>query len=387
MIGVIADDLTGAAEIGAVGLRHGLRAELLLGGNPGGNADLLCVDTDSRSCPPTEAARRCADAARLLTSAGAQWIYKKVDSVLRGQITAEINALLAELHLPLAFLIPANPSRGRTIQNGLYFVQGKPIHETEFARDPEYPRTSPRALDLLTTSGPSDILVRAPQDPLPDHGIILGEVASVNDLHTWAARKSNNILAAGGAEFFAALLARHKPSNPISPTAKRVQSNAKEIFVCGSTSASSREFVTALRQQGTPVFSLPAVAGDPHFNASLLEPIASNAAAALHSHPRIILNVGLPVISDKAISKMLAVYLAQLAHLILRQSPPGLVGHFYAEGGATAKELVHCIGWHRFTVLEEVAPGTATLLVNDESTLNLTIKPGSYPWPQTLWLL
>ena len=29
MIGVIADDLTGAAETGAVGLRHGLRAEVI----------------------------------------------------------------------------------------------------------------------------------------------------------------------------------------------------------------------------------------------------------------------------------------------------------------------------------------------------------------------
>jgi uncharacterized protein YgbK (DUF1537 family) len=32
MIAVIADDLTGAAELAAVGWRHGLRAEVLLGG-------------------------------------------------------------------------------------------------------------------------------------------------------------------------------------------------------------------------------------------------------------------------------------------------------------------------------------------------------------------
>ncbi len=32
MIGVIADDLTGAAELGAVGLRHGLQAEIIEAG-------------------------------------------------------------------------------------------------------------------------------------------------------------------------------------------------------------------------------------------------------------------------------------------------------------------------------------------------------------------
>ena len=64
MIGVIADDLTGAAEIGAVGLRHDLRAEIVRTGEPSGRADVVCMDTDSRSCPADEAGKRAAAAAR-----------------------------------------------------------------------------------------------------------------------------------------------------------------------------------------------------------------------------------------------------------------------------------------------------------------------------------
>ena len=41
MIGVIADDLTGAAELGAVGLRHGLSAEVVLSGEPTPGIDLV----------------------------------------------------------------------------------------------------------------------------------------------------------------------------------------------------------------------------------------------------------------------------------------------------------------------------------------------------------
>lgn len=63
MIGAIADALTGAAEIGAVGWRHGRRAEVLIEGEPGRDAELVCLDNDSRLCPPEEAAPRARKAA------------------------------------------------------------------------------------------------------------------------------------------------------------------------------------------------------------------------------------------------------------------------------------------------------------------------------------
>ncbi len=274
MIGVIADDLTGAAEIGAVGLRHGLRAEVLLSGDPSGSADLVCIDTDSRSCRPEEAGRRSAAAANLLTSREADWIYKKVDSVLRGQITAEIQAILRELGISRALLIPANPSLGRTIKNGNYFIQSKPIHETEFARDPEYPRTSSRVHDLLAATETSTVAVCATEDALPSHGIVVGQVESVNDLRTWASRQSNAMLVAGGAEFFAALLAAagHKPGRVAPVATKPALVNEREVFVCGSTSESSREFIRSARESGTQVFSLPQAARHREFDLSLLEP-------------------------------------------------------------------------------------------------------------------
>ena len=128
MIGVIADDLTGAAELGAVGLRHGLRAEIVRRGDPSGRADLVCVDTDSRSCEPA-AAKRAATAAKMLRAAGAKWIYKKVDSVLRGQVTAEVEAVMKQLKVERALLLPANPSLGRTIRDGQYFVHDQLIHK------------------------------------------------------------------------------------------------------------------------------------------------------------------------------------------------------------------------------------------------------------------
>src|ERR1017187_5182059 len=158
MIGVIADDLTGAAELGAVGLRHGLRAEIVRSGKPGGAADLVCVDTDSRSCPPAEAAKRAAAAAKLLHRAGAKWIYKKVDSVLRGNVTAEGEAVMMQLDFNRELLLPPNPSLGPIFRDVHYFVHGQPLHRTEFAKVPEYPRHSAQVLRLV--AAPEHFLLR-----------------------------------------------------------------------------------------------------------------------------------------------------------------------------------------------------------------------------------
>ena len=185
MIGVIADDLTGAAEIGAVGLRRGLRAEVIVAGEPSGDADLICVDTDSRSCDPAEAAQRASNAALLLQHCGAEWIYKKTDSLLRGNVTREIEAMVKQLGLSGALLVPANPSLGRTISNGQYFVRGQLINETAFAHDPKHPRSSPNVLELLDKPSALPLSVGKSGEPFPERGIVIGEVASAEDVRMW----------------------------------------------------------------------------------------------------------------------------------------------------------------------------------------------------------
>lgn len=46
-------------------------------------------------------------------------------------------------------LVPANPSRGRIIRDGRYFVDGIPLNEPAFARDPEHPPRSSSVAEML----------------------------------------------------------------------------------------------------------------------------------------------------------------------------------------------------------------------------------------------
>ena len=380
MIGVIADDLTGAAELGAVGLRHGLSAEVVANGKPSGEADLVCVDTDSRSQSPEEASRRVTAAVKLLQQAGAEWIYKKVDSVLRGQVTAEIEAMMKQLGFERALLAPANPSLGRIIRDGKYFIRGKPIHRTEFVRDPEFPRTSARVLELLKTPQLFSIGVSTLRDALPEKGIVMAEASSPQDVRQWAERRVPGMVLAGGAEFFGALLAASGlvKSTPLLENSS-ASGVAREFFVSGSSTVVARKFATAARRGKTPVFSLPLeLAWGANLLPEVSAAIGQRIVSAFDSHPRVILTVGLPPVRNALVSQGLSGHVVQIAESALRRLE---VGRVYADGGATAAELVWRMGWSRMKVLRELAPGVATLAVAGEKSILLTIKPGSYEWP------
>lgn len=379
MIGVIADDLTGAAEIGAVGLRHGLRAEIVRRGSPSGRADLVCVDTDSRSCDPAEAGKRAAAAAKLLNSAGAEWIYKKVDSVLRGQVTAEVEAVMKQLRLTRALLLPANPSLGRVIRNGQYFVRGRPIHKTEFARDLEYPRRAPHVMRLLKLPETFAIRLSNGDRSLTDDTIVVGEAVTARDVHNWAGYREADMLPAGGSEFFGALLAAEKFPVPDGAKNPPAPAPGRKLFVCGTSTEAVRKFVAAARRRKQPVFSLPReLMWGAQFSGVARDAIAGRVAAAFETSPRVILNVGLPPVRDLVVARRLSNDVVQIAERVLRRTE---IPNVFAEGGATSAELVRRMGWARLTVLREHAPGVATLAVKDDAAMLLTIKPGTYAWP------
>ncbi len=382
MIGVIADDLTGAAELGTVGLRHGLRAEIIQRGQEVNPVELVCLDTDSRSCDPGEAGRRAAAAAALLQEAGARWIYKKVDSVLRGQVTAEVEAVSRQLRLDRALLLPANPALGRVIRNGEYFVKGKPLHRTEFATDPEYPRRSAQVIRLL--GAPEQFLLRLAngERTVAANTLLIGQTDSSEQVHEWAGARADNCLMAGGSEFFGALLGREFPGATAVRAEKIDFSEGLELFICGSASKSVQTLVKAAKAAHVPVVGLPKeLIWDMNFTPEACQVISQRVLTAFTKSRRVVLRVGLPPAHNAAVAGRLAPHLVDIAEKVLGQLA---VKNIFAEGGATSAELVRRMRWPRLQVIREWAPGVATLAVAGRGAGSqwLTIKPGSYAWPE-----
>jgi uncharacterized protein YgbK (DUF1537 family) len=168
---VLADDLTGALEVGAKFAREGIfslvTTELSL--SPpyeGENAVVLVVDTDSRHTSPADAARRVRILSSLALARQVPYIYKKTDSTLRGNIGRELESLSKACGgLPILYF-PAYPEMERTVERGRLFVRGKPVHETDFASDALNPVCESHIPSLLSAQTPLPVYSPA----LLEHG-------------------------------------------------------------------------------------------------------------------------------------------------------------------------------------------------------------------------
>ncbi len=143
---VIADDLTGAMDTGVGLARAGLSAVISFSTSADVTSEAMVVTTDSRAESATEAYRRVRLAGERFRDF---FIYKKIDSTLRGNVAAELQALLDVTGAPHAVVCPAFPAIKRTVLNGNLFVDGVPVHETSFSRDPVSPVTRSNIAELL----------------------------------------------------------------------------------------------------------------------------------------------------------------------------------------------------------------------------------------------
>ncbi|MFB6173851.1 MAG: four-carbon acid sugar kinase family protein [Halobacteriales archaeon] len=141
---VVADDLTGAADTGSRFAARGYRTAVALEGRP--DADVLVRDTDSRHLDPGPAADRVREA---VAGVDAGVVYKKVDSTLRGNLGAEVDAAMAAAGADLAVVAPAFPANGRTTVGGIHLVDGTPVARTEAGTDPAAPVPTSRIGALL----------------------------------------------------------------------------------------------------------------------------------------------------------------------------------------------------------------------------------------------
>ncbi len=133
-IGVLADDLTGAFDTGVQFRSWGLSVEVLIGDVKKAKlvSDVVVVDTESRLVNKEDAYWRVYHSTEKLMRLGAERVYKKVDSTLRGNIGAELDAAMEASKADFAFFAPAYPTYGRTTLAGKQLVDNSPVEMTEY---------------------------------------------------------------------------------------------------------------------------------------------------------------------------------------------------------------------------------------------------------------
>lgn len=357
MIAVIADDLTGAAEMAGISLRYGLRVELCLGDLQYQDADVLVISTDSRSLPLPDALEVTKEALRQLKRFPVAWLYKKTDSVLRGYIVEELKIQQRLMRKEKVLLMPANPSLGRIIRNGEYFINGTRINETSFEHDPEFPVKSSFVKEVL--GGGVEVL--SPKASLPASGIVAGEATASEDYQRWAAIASEDWLLAGAGDFFTALLERDHLRKLQAP----VEMRSPHLYVSGTAFDERREFIRELDQEQGLVAFLPK---------RLDEDWLNKADEIVKAKQRLLIAIDH---SDESAADLRS-RMAIAASAVIEKSG---VKELFIEGGSTATAVLQELGISKLQPVNELSRGVVRMKTGE---LFITLKPGSYPLPQQI---
>ncbi len=158
LLGVIADDMTGATDVALMLNRSGMRTVQTIGvprpGQALPEADAVVVALKSRTNPVAEAVADSLAACEALLAAGARQILFKYcstfDSTEQGNIGPVADALAQRLGAGLAIVCPAFPANGRSIYQGYLFVGAVPLHESSMK---DHPLTPMRDSSLIRLMG------------------------------------------------------------------------------------------------------------------------------------------------------------------------------------------------------------------------------------------
>jgi len=152
---VIADDLTGANATGSLLKKLKLKTVTLMDCTDRSNinifkSDVIVCSTDSRGMTEKDAYNKVFSAVKNLKHDDVKVYNKRVDSTLRGNLGAEIDAILEGLDdNRVAIIVPAFPDAQRIAVGGYLLVNGIPLQESDAAKDPKKPINTSIIEDLV----------------------------------------------------------------------------------------------------------------------------------------------------------------------------------------------------------------------------------------------
>lgn len=161
VVGIIADDLTGANDTALQFHLRGANTQILLSDEVEPldieGTQTWAISTESRNVTPHEAYEKVKHTAKMFADVlKPDYFYKKIDSTVRGNIAVETLGILEVLGWDAAVVIPAFPMEGRVTVGGYHLLKGIPIERTEMARDPHSPIFESHLPTLLKSQLPEE---------------------------------------------------------------------------------------------------------------------------------------------------------------------------------------------------------------------------------------
>lgn len=231
---LLADDLTGACDVGAESMRNGWRVRVTFpwGVRAGGGmsprpGEVSVLDLETRRMTPREAGRRMEQVGWALARRKIHPAFFKMDSTLRGNFPQESAALRRALGADLVWFVPANPAQGRWTIGGRVFVEGLPLENSPFAHDPIHPVSTGEVARLVEAeSGRGSCRV------LALHGLRAGREARTRWLRQGSRFAVADVMGEDDFRAFAALVGRRDLVFGAAPASRFLVGAPARRFKC-----------------------------------------------------------------------------------------------------------------------------------------------------------
>ena len=258
---IIADDLTGALDAGVCMLPSDIavatspvQAEKLLGNK---KPSVLSVNAGTRHLDAEAAYAQVAELVRLSRKCGCRSIFKKTDSVLRGNVGAELAAAFDASGAPRLHFLPAFPAMGRTTMGGIQYVNGVPVAESAFGHDPFEPVHESDIARIIAEETQVPVKTVREDEPVPldFQGIVVYD-ASSDDAMSRRAAELAELGELGAVAGCAGLAQALHVLDHDSKAAAKAEFEGNLLAVCGSVNPASRAQCRFAEAAGARMFPI-----------------------------------------------------------------------------------------------------------------------------------
>jgi 3-dehydrotetronate 4-kinase len=407
ILGIIADDFTGATDVASMLVREGMRTVQVIGVPTGAapDADAVVVALKSRTTPAAQAVAESLAALQWLQAAGARQIYFKYcstfDSTAAGNIGPVAEALLQALKAPIAIACPAFPENGRTVFRGHLFVGDQLLSDSGMREHPLTPMTDSNLVRVLQAQSQGrvgllkyDVLAqgadaaRARLQALAaeGHRLAVADAVTNDDLRVLGEAVADAPLVTAGSGVALGLPAAYARRGWLQRDAQAATLPAvggAAAVLSGSCSVATNAQVQHWRSAGRPAMRIDARAlarGEP-----LAQQALDWACPQLAAGPVLVYATAEPA-DVKAVQAELGVERAgHLVEACLAAVAQGLVAagvrRLVVAGGETSGAVVQALDVHGLRIGAPIDPGvpwTQALGRADGQPLLLALKSGNF---------
>ena len=389
LLGCIADDFTGAADMASF-LKEGGMRTLLLNGIPQSEknlnreADAIVIALKTRTQGTGAAVQISLEALQWLEKQGCSHFYIKYcstfDSTPKGNIGPVCDAAMEYLKVDQALICPALPVNGRTVVNGNLYVNGIPLHESSMKDHPLTPMRDCNLKRLMEAQSQYSCIEigsewksqaakqehTKPCYVIPDCQTDGDAEKIVQAFGQWKLLTGGSGLAKPLAKF---LLQVSKKENTVK---------LHPLILAGSCSVATRNQITEFQKKGgTSIRITPEQLCDDSWN---MEQLWEKVEGLLEAEPVLAYSSASPeeVERDRArygdVSGEIEQVMAELAECAASKGVSGII----AAGGETSGAVTKALHQDAFWIGESIAPGVPVMIPAENEKLCLILKSGNF---------